>query len=151
MHRLFVALIFSAGLASSQTASDATLRLRNGRFWSTVPLETQSLFLMGIVDGWKLRGDTEELVRGKVALALLPGGSVSYGDMAKMVSAAYADPANISLPIGWVLIAELAVQRGEVTNEEALQALRKHLEDGEVDPPGVSPIDAILNIVHIPN
>lgn len=151
MRKLLVVLICSAGLASSQTASDATLRLRNGRFWSTVPPEAQSIFLMGIVDGWKLRGDTEELVRGKVALALIPGGNVSYGEIANMVSLAYADPANISLPIGWVLIAELAIQRGEATTEEALQALRKHLEEGEVDPPGVSPIDAIMNIVHTAN
>ena len=32
---------------------------------------------MGILDGWKLRGDTEESVRGKVILALAPAANIS--------------------------------------------------------------------------
>ena len=151
MQTVVAVVLLSAGLAYSQTPSDQTLYLRNGKFWSSLPTETQSIFLMGVVDGWKLRGDTEELVRGKVALALVPGGNVSYGEMARMVTTAYADPINMSLPIGWVLMAELAVQRGEATNEAVLAALRRHLEDGQVEAPGVSPLDAILNVLNAPN
>jgi hypothetical protein len=151
MWKAVATLLLSASFACSQPAADETFRLKNGRFWASLPSETQPMYLAGIVEGWELRADTEELVQGKVINALRRGGSVTYSELARMVSTAYSSAENLSLPIGWVLMADLAIQRGETTIEAVFPALRRHLSSisarkGGVESPGISPIDAILEV-----
>lgn len=66
-----------------------------------------------------------------------------------MVNLAYEDPENLSLPVGCVVMASFAVQRGETTREPVFAALRKFLAD-LLSRPGnkygseSSPVDVIL-------
>ena len=151
MWRIIAAFLLSASFACCQPAADGTFGLKNGRFWASLPREAQPLYLEGIVDGWALRGHTEEIVQGKVILALKSGASITYSELAQMVTAAYSSVENLSLPIGWVLMADLSIQRGETSIDAVLPALRRHLASisgrkGGVESPGISPIDAIMAV-----
>jgi len=140
------------GAAAADKDDTETAGLENGRFWNALSEDaTRSEFLLGILDGWKLREQTEDAVRGTVINALSScGGSFTYAELAEMVTAAYNEPENRPLPIGWVMMADLAIQCGHTTREAVFPALRKHL--AEVSGPGVlikesamSPIDTILS------
>ena len=107
-----------------------TLSKRNGRFWNALPtsVSVRELFLMGITEGWDLRTAEDEEVPGKMLIAFSPGGSsVMFTELVEMVNAAYSAPENRSLPVGWVLMAEMAVVRGSTTRDLVYPALRKHL------------------------
>jgi hypothetical protein len=104
-----------------------------------------------MVDGWKLRGETEDRVAGPVLTAMTFGGSINYGELVRLVDSAYTDSQNLTLPIGWVMMGGLAVQRGETTLDVVLSALRRHLADvtlrgTPVTNIEVDPIDTILSV-----
>ena len=118
-------------LASTATSPkedhSETFRLKNGRFWMGLSDVARPYFLMGLADGWTLRGHTEETVKGSVILALSSCSDTSYGELAEMVTAAYEQPENRVLPIGWVMMADLAIGCGKTTPEKVFPALLKHL------------------------
>jgi hypothetical protein len=79
-------------------------------------------------------------------LAFNSGGDFTTNDLADMVSSVYAETENIALPIGWVAMGCLAVQRGETTRAAVFLALRKYLGDvsnkkGFLD---IDPIEVII-------
>jgi len=120
--------------------------MKNGRFWRSIAdsPEAQSIFLAGLVDGWSLRGSTEENIPGKVLVAFGGTAKLTYAQLAEMVSAAYSDPENLNLPIGWVLLADFSIEKGEANKEAVFTALRKYLAR-----PGlrVGPFDPISTIM----
>jgi hypothetical protein len=137
---------------------DQTVGLNNGRFWRNTlgrDLTLGTVYLEAMIDGWSLRGDTEEVVPGKVLIVMNSGGELRYDELARIVDAAYDEPENLSLPIGWVAMGCLAVQRGETSRELVLGALRKHLANIMLSPQQsiavtkISPIDAILNLKEV--
>jgi len=128
-----------------------TYGMKNGRFWNALPDDSErSLFLTGLEDGWSLRGHTESTVLGKVILALHPCGSrITFGEEAEMITATYKEPENRSLPIGWVMMAESAIQCGQTTSSAVFPALRKHLADisgKTVGGDALIPIDVISSV-----
>ena len=130
---------------------DQTYGMKNGRFWNALPDDSErSLFLLGLEDGWSLRGHTESTVLGKVILALHPCGSrVTFGEEAEMITAAYKEPENRSLPIGWVMMAGSAIQCGQTTSNAVFPALRKHLagiSGKTVGGDSLIPIDVISSV-----
>jgi hypothetical protein len=109
------------------------------------------MFLEGVYDGWHLR-ETEDTIDGKMVhiLAASKGSSLSFEELAEMVNAAYSDPENRSLPVGWVMLADLAIQRGETSRDRVFPALLRHLaaiseKTHGARPSEVSPIDTILS------
>lgn len=106
---------------------------------------------MGITDGWELRGETENSAMGMVLNALRSDSSITFGELAQMVNSTYRQPENRSLPVGWVLMASMAVQRGETTKEREFPALRRHLSkclDTSRIVPGseINPLDTIRQV-----
>lgn len=126
-----VLLFLTVGIcATGANSEDQTYGMKNGRFWNALDDSQRAAFLAGLEDGWSLRGHTESTVLGKVILALHPcGSSVTYGEEAEMITAAYKEPENRSLPIGWVMMADSAIQCGKTTSNAVFPALRKHLAD----------------------
>jgi hypothetical protein len=119
-------------LAVSTFAADnqlTTFNMRNGHFWHELSEagDYRPAFLMGLMEGWDLRGNTESSVLDSTANALSRSPQFSTDDLAKMISSVYKDPENLSLPVGWVALGCLAVQRGESTKAIVFVALRKHL------------------------
>jgi hypothetical protein len=156
MKRTFVTLILLISILSrvaiaANKEDTETLGLKNGRFWNALPDEIsyRRLFLVGILDGWELRGNTEDEVSGKVLGAMSKcGASFRYEELAEMITQAYKEPENRSLPIGWVMIADFAIQCGRTTGDVVFPALRKHLADissKTVSGDAISPIDVILS------
>jgi hypothetical protein len=100
---------------------------KDGRYWNSLPPTSRIFFLSGFFEGWNQRGAEDDTVSGLVLLATSTGGgSFTYGNLASMVDSAYKDAENLSLPIAWVVMGSLAVQRGETTRDVVLAALRKH-------------------------
>ena len=124
-------LLLGSSLLIAAKNPDETWEMKNGRFWNDLPSDdsTRSIFLVGMLDGWHLRGFTEATIKGKVILAFNSGGDFTTNDLADMVSSVYAETENIALPIGWVAMGCLAVQRGETTRAAVFLALRKYLGD----------------------
>lgn len=152
MKLLLLFLLATVFLALTCTAADRdnleTFGLKNGRFWNEIPKEARSLFLLGIFDGWELRGHSENEIPGKVLLAL-SGPHVPMGELAEMLDEAYSHPENRSLPVGWVVLADRAIQRGETTPDLVFPALRKQLAErlaGTVSGDAISPIDTIRSV-----
>jgi hypothetical protein len=86
-------------------------------------------FVRGVIDGWALRESTEDNVSSgapTMTNGIRPKGA---SDLARMLDVAYANEENLNLPIGWVLMGSLAVQRGETTTALVMQRLRRHLAD----------------------
>jgi hypothetical protein len=136
--------------ARDDQADERTLELTNGRFWNSLPEsdEIRAVFIKGIIDGWKLRGETEGSIKGSVLLALTPGSGFTFGELVQMVNDAYRQPENRSLPVGWVLMASMAIHRGETTKERVFPALRRHLSkcldvSRRVPMSEINPIDTI--------
>jgi hypothetical protein len=68
-----------------------------------------------------------------------------------MITAAYNEPENRTLPIGWVMMADLAIQCGHTTRDAVFPALRRHLADiseagKRTEGSAISPIDTILSV-----
>lgn len=105
------------------------------------------MFLEGIDDGWTLRQQTEDSTSGKVIKALSSCGSLTYAELAEMITAAYNEPENRTLPIGWVMMADIAIQCGRTTRDAVFPALRRHLADSSAtEGSAISPIDTILSV-----
>ena len=105
--------------------------------------------MIGLLDGWNLRGFTQETIKGKEIIVMSSGGKFMTDDLANMVTSIYADTENVGLPVGWVAMGCLSVQRGETTRDLVFKALRKHLADlmgsqGTHYGNEVDPIDVIL-------
>jgi len=136
--------------AKDDQANDRTFQLANGRFWNSLPEndEVRGVFLVGIRDGWEFRAETEGTALGMVINALRSDSSITFGELTQMVNDTYRQPENRSLPVGWVLMASMAIQRGETTKERVFPALRSHLskcfDNSRVVP--MSEIDPISTI-----
>ncbi len=153
MQFLFGVLIFvSFTLYSGASGNDEqTLGMKNGRFWNGLTTDSErTLFIVGFEDGWSLRGNTEDTVSGKVILALHPcNSSMTYGEEAEMITAAYKEPENRGLPVGWVLMANSAIHCGRTASSTVFPALRRHLAEiagKTATGDELSPIDAILSV-----
>jgi hypothetical protein len=137
------------GGGSGTFYSVSTFGESNGRFWTRLADNERPMFLLGILNGWKLRGETEDRVASPVLTAMTFGAAISYSELVRLVDSAYTDSQNLTLPVGWVLMGSLAVQRGETTPDVLLPALRRHLADVSlrgtpVTNVEVDPIDTIL-------
>jgi hypothetical protein len=146
----FLIFALSAALAVDKDEFE-TYHLKNGRFWNALPESTaRSAFLRGILDGWELRGETEGEVSGKVILAMSGcGTSFRPEELAEMITAAYKEPENRSLPVGWVMMADFAIQCGRTTSDVVFPALRKRVADmanKTVSGSAISPIDVISSV-----
>src|SRR5260370_5725930 len=107
--------------------ADKTFSLLNGRYWTKLEPEQRPFFLAGMVDGWTFRKETEETVQGNVINAWGAAGNLKYSEMVKMIDLAYAEPENLTLPVGWVVMASMAIQRGDTTRDVVLSALRRFM------------------------
>ncbi len=147
---IFLSLTLSVS-ANGGTSDDQTLGMKNGRFWNALTSDSErAFFLLGLEDGWSLRGDTEDTVSGKVILALHPcRSSMTYGEEAEMVTAAYKEPENRGLPVGWVLMADSAIHCGKTTGSAVFPALCRRLAEISGRTAGgdeLTPIDIILSV-----
>ncbi len=160
MKRLFV--IFSLAIASLWADDpEQTLGMKNGRFWNNLSVppsittktgsgeETNKVvFLVGLIEGWKLESLTKDTIPAKEALAWRGGPESTISDLAATVTAVYKDTENQPLPIGWVVMGAFAVQRGDTTRDLVFMALRKHLSkmmDGQPRPAAeLDPTDVII-------
>jgi hypothetical protein len=145
---LFLATLVGAGDGAND---DQTLGMKNGRFWNTLTTDSErTLFVLGLQDGWSLRGNTEDTVSGRVILAFHPcNSSMTYGEEVEMISAAYREPENRGLPVGWVLMASSAIHCGKTTSSSVFPALRRHLAEisSKTSTGGeLAPIDTILSV-----
>ncbi len=136
--------------------------MKNGRYWNhtlclpkayyakhDIPADTfQVLFLVGLIDGWKLEKITKGVIPVTEALVWQGGPESTLSDLAATVSDAYEAAENQPLPIGWVLLGALAVQRGDTTRDLVFMALRKHLTqmmDGQTRPAtALDPTEVIM-------
>jgi len=149
---LLLSVLGTRAAAADKTQKDdsKTFGLRNGRFWNVLEASERARYLEGIVDGWELRGHTQDVVSGRVISALSAcGGSFTFDEAAEMITAAYIEPENRTLPVGWVMMADLAIQCGRTTRDAVFPALRKHLAtigDKTVSSVEISPIDTILSV-----
>jgi len=119
-------------LLGQKADMEQTRGLRNGRFWNSIGESTRLSFLNGMADGWEMEHRAE--IQEHSSLTILGKAWVSdltYGEMSKMVTKTYQQPENLTLPIGWVALASLAIQRGETTQDTVFPALRKFLADLE--------------------
>lgn len=67
--KVWIALLICAmALLGAETDEDQTLQLKNGRFWVRLDADQRTMFLVGLQDGWTLRGDTEASSLGAVFL-----------------------------------------------------------------------------------
>ena len=108
-------------------------------------------FVRGVIDGWALRESTEDNVSSGGPSMMNGISPTRSSELARMLDLAYANDENLNLPIGWVLMGSLAVQRGETTTEVVMQRLRRHLADVSfrgtpVDRTELNPIDAISSV-----
>ena len=131
MNTLFAVAILAGSslLFAADEPNDKTFGLENGRFWSTLKPDWKGAYLLGMLHGWELRGNTEKSIPGKVINALASSGNFDTNDLAAMVTSIYADTENIALPIGWVALAAMAVERGETNRNTVLVALRKQMTE----------------------
>ncbi len=124
---LFVAL--AVALSAAAEPQDETFGLKNGRYWASMPPESRRGFAAGLLDGWNMRGWTEATVHGSVLGAFSGGEGFTTDALAGMITSVYADKHNLVLPIGVVGLACLAIERGEVTRDGVLKALRLRIAD----------------------
>jgi hypothetical protein len=106
--------------------------------------DVRSIFITGMNDGWEARKFTERTAISDNIFSA--SGRVRMSDIAAMVSAAYSDRTNVNLPIAWVAMACLAIQKGETTRELVFPALRSHMtamSQGMHDLTEVNPIPVI--------
>jgi hypothetical protein len=116
-------------LFAAEERNDRTFGLENGRLWTSLQPDYRPVFHLGIVHGWQLRANTEEVMKGKVINAFASSGNFYSNELADLVTSVYADTENVALPIGWVVLASLAVERGQVDRNTVLTALRKQMTD----------------------
>lgn len=133
---------------------EETFQMKNGRFWNHLGPSTddyQSAFLLGLFDGWALRGMTKDTILGKELIVWSGGPKSTVSELATMITSVYEEPENLPLPIGWVVMGAFAVQRGDTTRDVVFMALRKHLAK-MLDSPAAArvseldPIDVIMQL-----
>jgi len=150
MNKLCAVVFLGASLLlAADDPKELTFELGNGRCWNSMPSEHRNTFLQGMLDGWSLRGATEESMKGSVMLAFSAGGDFTTNDLADMIASVYADAENLGLPVGCVALGCVAVKRGDTTRDTVLMALRKHMGDllnSKGTRPGtdLNPINVIL-------
>jgi hypothetical protein len=127
-----VCILFLFGafpLFGADVPADKTFGLDNGRFWNTLTPGLKDAYMRGLFEGWRLRGNTEEKVKGSVIVVFTASGQFTSNEVADMLTSIYSDSENIALPVGWVALASLAVERGETDRSTVLVALRKQMTD----------------------
>jgi hypothetical protein len=124
---LAAAITLTMGALADDKPSDQTFGLSNGRYWNSVGADFRKIYVIGLSDGWHLRADTEDLMKGEAIYAFSAPGGFHASELATMITAAYAETENTALPIGWVALASLAVQRGEADKNIVFSALRKFM------------------------
>jgi hypothetical protein len=142
MKKLCILILAGSSLLfAADEPSDGTFGLENGRLWKTLRPDYRDMYIRGIFHGWVLRGDTEDTVMGKVINAMTASGNFRSNDLADMLTSIYADSENVALPIGWVVLASLAVERGEADRSTVLAALRKQMAtlSAKMGRPGSTP------------
>jgi len=151
MKRLFVIFLLATASIWAADNPEETFEMKNGRFWTHLGSATdeyKSAFLLGLIDGWTLRGMTKTSIPGKELIAWKAGPKSTLSDLAATVTSVYDETENQPLPIGWVVMGAFAVQRGDATRDLVFMALRKHLAqmmDGQARPASeVDPIDVIM-------
>lgn len=122
-------LLGRLSLFGADEPNDETFGMANGRFWTTLTPGLKQAYMRGMFDGWQLRSNTEKTVSGAVIFAFSASGGFTSNDVADMATSIYADSENIGLPIGWVALASLAVERGDTDRNTVLAALRKRMTD----------------------
>ena len=146
----FSLLLFALSTAAVAENAEETFRMKNGRFWNALNADERIFVVMGIDDGWELRGQTEGETQAKVLRAFNRcTTAATNGEEAEMITKAYQEPENRNLPIGWVMMADAAIRCGQTTANVVFPALRKFLADvsgKEISYPGLSPISAILSV-----
>jgi hypothetical protein len=103
--------------------------LKNGRFW-TQGLHTgnqRHAYVLGMLDSWEFRTSVQDRISGAELSAFVAGNSRTE-DLTAMIDSVYGQPENLSVPIGWIAVACLAVQRGEWKRDAIMTELRAHLE-----------------------
>ncbi len=126
--KFFVAFMIASVALIAADSPDQTFGLKNGRFWNSLPTaDTRHTFVMGLLDGWELRGHTEDAALGRVLTAMKTSSHFTMKDLSEMVTSVYSDIENLSLPIGWVVMGCFAVQRGDTTRDAVFMSLRKYL------------------------
>ncbi len=150
MKRTLLLMLFFCASVFAAERPDETFHMKNGRFWnSLVSSDSQLVFLLGLMDGWELRGTTKDVVLGKELIAWQGSPKSTMGDLTDMITAVYGETENQTLPVGWVAMGCLAVQRGDATRDAVFLVLRKHLTTvlGWTDShpaKEIDPIDLIL-------
>jgi hypothetical protein len=129
MRQLCLVVVVGALSLSAADGPEATFSMKNGRFWNTLTTNNayRPAFVIGLLDGWTLRGYTEDVIGGKVIVAMSGTGQFTTDDLAEMITSVYAETENLTLPVGWVVLGCLAVQRGEATRDLVFMTLRRHL------------------------
>jgi hypothetical protein len=145
--RICVLFVLGSGLLLAADTPETTFELMNGRFWNSLSSESRQMFLVAQRDGWILRGFTEDAIKAKVVQAFAARTTVA--DVSDMVTSLYREAENVDLPIGWVVLGCLAVQRGETSRDAVLMALRRHLSEQlnkkDANRTELDPIDIIQN------
>lgn len=142
-------LLLATRSSGAQAPSDKTFGLDNGRFWNALAPVNREAYVAGILEGWQLRGFTENIVQARVLHLFNADAQFTSSAVTDIVSSIYRDTENISLPVGWVVLASLAIERGENDRDTVLLSLRKKMSQLRKtrDPrPGTDliPFDAIL-------
>src|SRR5262249_24607964 len=87
----------------------------------------RNAFILGLVDTWEFRNQIQDPITGSLLLALGASGGFRTDELSRMITSIYSDMENIQLPIGWVALACLAIERGDTDKASVLTALRKQL------------------------
>jgi hypothetical protein len=107
MKKLFVVFLLAATSILAADNPEETFQMKNGRFWSHLGSsadEYKSVFLLGLFDGWTLRGMTKETILGKELIVWTSGPKSTISDLAATVTSVYEEPENLPLPVGWVVM-----------------------------------------------
>jgi hypothetical protein len=78
MKTIFLSLILTApALLGADDNATKTLGMMNGHFWIMIPAahSLRETFVLGLLDGWKLRGDTSDTTSGAVVSEMSVGGA----------------------------------------------------------------------------
>jgi hypothetical protein len=152
MKKLCLFLVVASVVLSAAEPADQTLHLKNGRFWNVLEsAENRHAFVLGLMDGWQLRGDTQDIIKGSVIIAMSGSGRFTTVDLTNMVTSIYSEAENLTLPVGWVVMGCLAVQRGETTRDIVMMTLRRHLatvmaRKDELSSAEIDPVELIIGL-----
>jgi hypothetical protein len=122
-----ILLLATAAICAEDNNPQETFDMKNGRFWNgLVSPDSRVTFMLGLIDGWKLREFTKDTILAKELIAWHGSPKATIGDLTEMITSVYGETENQTLPVGWVAMGCLAVQRGDATRDAVFMALRKH-------------------------